>query len=145
MSKWAWLFRTSELKAIWIIRLLVGGVFLSEGIQKFLFPSELGFGRFLKIGLPAPEFLAGFVGVTEITGGVLILFGLLVRPAAVALIVDMIVALLSTKVPILLHEGFWKAAHEARTDISMLLGCLFILMGGAGRWSFDDRISKRRL
>jgi putative oxidoreductase len=81
-----------------LIRLIVGGVFLSEGIQKFLFPDENGVGRLAKIGIPSPEFTAPFVGVVEIVCGVLILFGLLTRLAAIPLIIDMLVAIISTPV-----------------------------------------------
>ncbi|KFA92676.1 DoxX family protein [Archangium violaceum] len=124
-----------------LIRVMVGAVFLSEGIQKFLYPGELGVGRFTKIGLPAPEVLAPFVGVVEIIGGTLLLLGLLTRLAAVPLIIDMLVAIASTKVPILLSRGFWSMAHESRTDFSMLLGSIFLLLVGAGPWSVDARLS----
>jgi putative oxidoreductase len=123
--------------AVLLIRLLVGAVFVAEGIQKFLFPADLGVGRFTKIGIPLPDVLAPFVGVVEIGGGLFLLLGLLTRLAAVPLIVDMLVALSTTKIPILLKEGFWKMAHEARTDWSMLLGSLFLLLVGAGAWSLD--------
>jgi uncharacterized membrane protein YphA (DoxX/SURF4 family) len=128
--------------AVWLIRLLVGAVFVSEGIQKFLFPAELGVGRFTKIGLPAPEVLAPFVGVVEIVGGVLLLLGLCTRLASVALIIDMLVAITTTKMPLLLTDGVWKMAHEARTDWSMLLGALFLLLAGVGSWSLDARLAR---
>ena len=120
-----------------LIRALVGGVFLSEGIQKFLFPNEIGAGRFAKIGQPAPEFLASLVGVFEIVGGALVLLGFFTRLAVIPLIVVMTVAIFATKVPILLESGFWKMAHESRTDFSMLLGSIFLLLNGAGQWSLD--------
>jgi uncharacterized membrane protein YphA (DoxX/SURF4 family) len=123
-----------------LIRLLVGAVFLSEGIQKFLFPKDLGVGRFVKIGIPAPQVMAPFVGVIEIVCGALIIIGLLTRFAAIALIIDMLVAISTTKVPILLKNGFWAMAHEARTDYAMLLGAIFLLIVGAGRASIDARI-----
>ncbi|WP_395807962.1 DoxX family protein [Archangium minus] len=126
-----------------LIRVMVGAVFLSEGIQKFLFPGELGVGRFTKIGLPAPEVLAPFVGVVEIVGGTLLLLGLMTRLAAVPLIINMLVAIASTKVPILLQRGFWNMAHDSRTDFSMLLGSLFLLLVGAGPRSLDARLSAR--
>jgi uncharacterized membrane protein YphA (DoxX/SURF4 family) len=122
---------------VWLIRLLVGAVFVSEGIQKFLFPAELGVGRFTKIGIPAPEMLAPFVGGVEIVGGLLLLLGLFTRLASMALIIDMLVAIATTKIPMLLKDGVWKMAHEARTDWSMLLGALFLLVVGAGAWSLD--------
>src|ERR1700722_7022096 len=99
-----------------LVRLLVGVVFLSEGIQKFLYPEALGVGRFSKIGIPAPGVLAPFVGVVEIGCGTLLIAGLLTRAAAIPLMVDMVVAIATTKLPILLRSGFWAMAHEARTD-----------------------------
>lgn len=126
-----------------LIRLVVGGVFLSEGIQKFLYPAVRGAGRFAKIGLPSPEVLGTFVGTVEIVCGVLVLLGLLTRLAVVPLIVVMLVALASTKLPILLESGFWKAAHDSRTDFSMLLGSLFLLTVGAGPLSLDRWIFRK--
>jgi putative oxidoreductase len=111
-----------------LIRFMVGVVFLSEGIQKFLFPADLGVGRFEKIGIPAPHLLAPFVGIVEVLCGALILFGLLSRLATIPLLIDMTVAILLTKLPILLKSGFWKMAHEARTDFCMILGLLFLLV-----------------
>lgn len=132
--------RTTAPPATVLIRLMVGAVFLSEGIQKFLFYGR-GSGRFVEIGLPAPELLGPFVGGVEIVAGTLVLLGLLTRVAAVPLLVIMVVALASTKWPILMERGFWAAAHEARTDWSMFLGSLLLLIEGAGPWSFDARRS----
>src|SRR5437899_2720042 len=96
-------FLASHAPAVVIlIRLMLGGVFLSEGLQKFLYPDALGVGRFSKIGIPAPEVMAPFVGVCEIGCGILFLLGLLTRLAAIPMIIDMLVALATTKVPILL-------------------------------------------
>ena len=129
--------------AVILIRLIVGVVFLSEGIQKFLFPDELAAGRFAKIGLPNPEFLGPFVGTFEVACGAAVLAGLLTRLAAVPLITIMLVALATTKVPILASKGFWAMAHEARTDWSMLLGSIFLLIVGAGPWSMDRLLGSR--
>ena len=131
--------RTAAPASTLLIRLMVGCVFVSEGIQKFLFPGEIGSGRFAKIGLPASETLATLVGVTEILCGALIIIGLFTRLAAVPLMIVMLVAITSTKIPILLESGFWKMAHESRTDFSMLLGSIFLLINGAGQWSLDAR------
>lgn len=135
--------RTTAPAATLLIRLMIGCVFLSEGIQKFLFPNEVGAGRFSKIGLPAPEVLAPFVGSFEIVCGTLVLLGLLTRLAVIPLLAIMAVAISTTKVPILLASGFWKMAHEARTDFSMAMGTLFLLLVGAGKWSLDSWWSKR--
>ncbi|HVO74978.1 MAG TPA: DoxX family protein [Ignavibacteriaceae bacterium] len=131
--------------SIIFIRLIVGAVFLSEGIQKFLFSEELGVGRFTKIGIPVPEFSAPFVGVFEILCGLLILIGLFTRLASIPMIINMIVAISTTKIPILLNEGFWKMAHEARTDFSMLLGSIFLLIVGGGRISIDYLLSIKKI
>src|SRR5262252_9110989 len=100
------LVATDAPAAVILVRLIVGAVFLSEGIQKFLYPDALGVGRFTKIGIPAPEIMAPFVGVCEVVCGVLFLLGLLTRFAAATMIINMLVAISTTKVPMLLNEGF---------------------------------------
>ena len=154
MSLYQKLVTTNVPAAVILIRLTVGGVFLSEGVQKFLFSDENGVGRFVKIGIPSPEIMAPFVGIVEVVCGALILFGFLTRLAAIPLIIDMLVAILSTKIPILLghgfwgfslrnvpYYGFWGMAHEARTDFAMLLGSIFLLIVGAGVMSIDSRLA----
>lgn len=125
-----------------VIRALVGGVFLLEGIKKFLFVAQWGAGRFAKIGIPAPHIMAPFVGVVEVICGLLLLVGLLTRLSAIPLIIDITVAICSTKIPILMKSGFWPMEAEARTDYSMLLGLIFLLIAGAGPWSVDARLSQ---
>ncbi len=131
-------------RSVILVRLLVGGVFFSEGVQKFLFAASLGVGRFEKIGIPRPEVMAPFVGVVEILFGAMILIGLLTRLAAIPLLIDISVAIATTKLPMLVKQGFWAMAHEARTDFSMLLGLLFLLSVGAGAWSVDAKLGGRR-
>ncbi|MFZ1134747.1 MAG: DoxX family protein [Candidatus Korobacteraceae bacterium] len=137
-----WLFNSRAPSAVLLIRLLVGWVFLSEGIQKFLYPAALGVGRFEKIGIPAPAFSALFVGVVEIVCGTLLIVGLLTRLATIPLIIDISVAILTTKIPMLAKSGFWATMHEARTDYCMLLGLIFLLITGAGRLSLDARLDE---
>lgn len=140
--------------AVFLIRLLVGGVFLSEGIQKFLFPDALGAGRFAKIGIPAPHVMGPFVGSVEIVCGTLVIVGLATRLAAIPLLITICTALVSTKLPVLLGAsvwgfalpklasyGFWSMLHEARADLSMLFGLVFLLIVGAGTWSLDARLA----
>jgi uncharacterized membrane protein YphA (DoxX/SURF4 family) len=147
---------TTAQAAVLLIRLMVGGIFLSEGIQKFLFPDSGGVGRFAKIGIPHPEIMAPFVGGVEIVCGALILLGWLTRLAAIPLMINIAVAILSTKVPILIGHGFWHFSqpkvnqygvwgmlHEGRADFSMLLGSLFLLIVGAGSISIDARTPKK--
>ena len=127
-----------------LIRLVVGWVFLSEGIQKFLFPAALGAGRFAQIGIPNPQIMAPFVGAVEILFGGLLILGLFTRLATVPLLIVISVAIRTTKVPILMKQGWWAAQAEARTDYSMLMGLLFLLIVGAGAWSFDARLAGSR-
>jgi len=144
------LMRTDSSKATILIRLMVGAVFLSEGIQKFLYPVARGVGRFDKMGFPSPEFFANFVGVFEVLGGFLILLGLLTRGGALLTFIIMSVAIVVTKIPIGLGHsfgpfvlrdlhtyGFWAMAHEMRTDFAMWLGSLFLLIRGGGSLSVD--------
>jgi uncharacterized membrane protein YphA (DoxX/SURF4 family) len=126
-------------------RLIVGLVFLSEGIQKFIIPELVGAGRFEKIGFTNPEFLAEFVASFEIVCGVLILIGFSVRIAAIPLFTIMITALSTTKIPILMEHGFWKMAHDSRTDFAMTLLIIFLLIYGAGRLSVDYLIQRKIL
>jgi putative oxidoreductase len=132
------LFKGEAQHYIIFVRLIVGAVFLSEGIQKFLFPDAQGIGRFIRIGIPAPEIMAPFVGAVEVICGLLVILGLFTQLASIPLIIDMLVAMFSTKIPILIEKGFWSMAHEARTDWSMLFGALFLLMAGSGKWSLDN-------
>jgi putative oxidoreductase len=135
-----------------LIRVMVGAVFLAEGMQKFIYPAEVGAGRFAKIGIPQPELLAPFVGSVEVVCGTLVLFGLFTRWAVVPLLGVMAVALVTTKLPILLghslgpfqlrqlpYYGLWGFAHETRTDFSMIMGSLFLLLAGPGPLSIDER------
>jgi putative oxidoreductase len=152
----AWGRRTTPLAAVFLIRLVVGGVFLVEGRLKFMFPDELAAGRFAKIGLPAPGFFGPFVGGVEVVCGALLILGLLTRLAALPLLIDISVALISTKLTVLLGHGFgpfsvMKAPHygllgmihEGRTDLAMFFGLLFLLVVGAGGISFDAAFGKR--
>jgi putative oxidoreductase len=156
-SLWGRLLDTKAPRATVLIRVVVGVVFASEGIQKFLRPDALGVGRFAKIGIPAPEVMGPFVGVVETVCGLFILTGLVTRLAAIPLIIDMLVAIASTKVPILIGRGyflfsnpfasktgFWSMLHEARADLSMILGSGFLLLVGAGAWSLDAILERRR-
>ena len=123
---------------------MVRAVFLSEGIQKFLFADQLGAGRFAKIGLPAPQLLlAPMVGGFEIVCGALVILGWFTRRAALPLLAVIGTAIVTTKLPMLAHDGFWKAAHEARADYAMLLGLLFLLIAGGGGWSVDAAASSK--
>jgi len=143
MSLFRRILASTAPRATILIRFVAGSIFLSEGVQKFLFPDTLGVGRFAKIGIPSPSFTAPFVGVVENVCGALMIFGLLTRLAAVPLLIDIAVAIATTKVPMLFDKGFWAAAHEARTDLSMLFGLVFLLIVGSGPWSIDTHLSRQ--
>ncbi len=136
------IIHTTASNTTLLIRLMVGAVFLSEGIQKFLFPASRGAGRFAKIGLPSPEFLGTFVGTFEVLCGTLVLLGLLTRLASIPLLIIVLVAMATTKAELLANDGFWSMLHDSRTDWAMLLGSLFLLIEGGGSRSLDQRLTR---
>jgi len=149
-----WLLRppTDGPAATLLLRLMAGGVFLSEGILKFVYANQ-GVGRFTMLGFPWPAATATFVGGLEIAGGLLLLAGLCTRLIAVPFVIEMIVAILTTKVALYLGTsplplppappkvGFWAVMHETRSDWAQLLTVGFLLLAGPGRWSLDARLS----
>lgn len=151
------LIQTDESKSTILIRFLVGVVFLSEGIQKFMYPALRGSGRFESIGIPYPEFTGYMVGGFEVLCGLLVLMGFLTRMAVIPLVFIMLTALFTTKLPILLGTGFWGLSlrelehygllsmlHESRNDLAMLIGSIFLWIKGGGYWSVDFRIQKKK-
>jgi len=153
---WTTILRSRASGWTILVRLLVGlVVFFPEGIQKLAFPEALGAGRFAAIGIPYPEVMGPFVGVVEIVCGALIIAGLFTRLASVPLLIIMVVAIVSTKIPMwfghdvwIFHVakmnryGVWSMLHEARTDLCMFVGALYLLIEGAGAWSLDAALSR---
>lgn len=137
------LFETTSAPCTIIVRLMVGLVFLTEGIQKFLFADAYGAGRFAQIGIPHPHLLGPFVGGVEVLCGALILLGFLTRAASVPLLAVIIVALLTTKLNMLGEQGLWLTLHNSRTDWAMLLGTIYLLINGGGAYSYDYTLSLR--
>lgn len=135
------LARSDAPASILLVRCVVGAVFLLEGCLKFHDPAVFGAGRFAKIGIPFPSFSAPFDGVFEIVCGIALMAGFLTRLAAIPMIINMVVAISSTKMPLLLHAGFWKAAHEARLDVAMLCSCVCLLLVGSGPIALDARLA----
>jgi uncharacterized membrane protein YphA (DoxX/SURF4 family) len=137
------------------MRVMAGGVFLSEGIIKFVFANQ-GVGRFTKLGFPMPDFTASFIGGLEIVGGLLLIAGLLTRLAAIPFAIEMVVAILATKVALFLgtsplplppsppRTGMWAVLHESRSDWAQLLTSLYLVIVGPGRWSLDALLHRRR-
>jgi uncharacterized membrane protein YphA (DoxX/SURF4 family) len=154
LIRWVFVPPVDPPRATYLLRLMAGGVFLSEGILKFVYANQ-GVGRFMRLGMPVPEFTATFVGTLEIVGGLCLIFGLLTRAFAIAFIVEMIVAILTTKVSLYLgtsplpappappRAGFWAVMHETRSDYAQLLSCAFLLVAGPGPWSVDALLQRR--
>jgi putative oxidoreductase len=138
-----------------LLRFMAGSVFLWEGVMKFVFPN-LGAGRFTKLGFPAPHFTANADALIEIGGGILLMLGFLSRPVALAFIIEMIVAIASTKIPMYLGTyplalppvppqiGFWAVLHEVRSEYAQLFTSLFVLLAGPGRWSIDAYFQQKQ-
>lgn len=139
------IFRTRKTRSFILIRIILGLVFLSEGIQKFLYPDIVGVGRFETIGIDYATFFAYFVAVFEISCGVLVLVGLLTRIAVVPLLIIMLTAIVTTKLPILANQGFWFMAHAARTDFAMTVLLIFLLIYGPGKYSIDTLFYREKV
>jgi putative oxidoreductase len=142
-------------KSTLLLRLMAGGVFFWEGILKFVYVNQ-GVGRFTKLGMPFPHFTAAFVGWLEIVGGLMLLSGLMTRLIAVPFIVEMIVAILSTKISLYLgtyplplpssppQVGAWAVLHEIRADYAQIMTTAFLLINGPGPWSLDALFQRER-
>ena len=153
-----WLFNppVDGPRAIILLRLMAGAVFFWEGVMKFVFPNQ-GVGRFTKLGFPAPHFTATADGWFEIVGGLLLLTGLLTRFITIPFVIEMIVAMASTKIPMYLGTsplplppvppqiGFWAVLHEIRSEYAQLFTCAFLALVGPGRWSVDALLARRRV
>jgi putative oxidoreductase len=132
---------SSNIRSIIFIRVAVGLIFFTQGILKYIDP-HMGVMRFTRIGFPMPDFMAHFVGAVEIVCGLLVLVGLLTRLASIPLLIVILTAIATTKIPELFHpaQGFWFMVSDARTDFAMTMSLLFLINVGGGSWSFDARI-----
>jgi len=152
----SWLIQppTTGPRSIFILRLMAGGVFFWEGLLKFVYTNQ-GVGRFTKLGIPLPHETATFVACLEIGGGLLLLAGLGTRLIAIPFVIEMIVAILATKIGIFLGTsslaplsappkiGIWAVLHEIRSEYAQLLTTLFLLVNGPGKWSLDAFLQRR--
>ncbi len=150
MTAWLLSPESTAPRATWLIRLMAGGVFLSEGILKFVYTNQ-GVGRFTKLGFPMPDKLATAIALFEIVGGLMLLAGLYTRIVALLFAAEMVAAILTTKVTLFLGTsplpmppsppklGIWAVLHETRSDWAQLLCCVFLTIVGAGAASLDAR------
>ena len=142
-------------RATILIRVMAGTVFFWEGVMKFVFANQ-GVGRFTKLGFPAPHFTATADGWFEIVGGLLLVTGLMTRLIAIPFVIEMLVAMASTKIPLYLGTsplplppvppqiGFWAVLHEIRSEYAQLASCAFLMLSGPGRWSIDALIQRHK-
>ena len=149
-SAWTWVLHppVAGPRAMIVVRMMAGAVFFWEGILKFVYANQ-GVGRFTKLGLPFPVFTANFVGGLEIVGGVLLILGLGTRLIAIPFIIEMLVAMLSTKPRLFLgtlplapppvppQVGIWAVLHEIRSEYAQIMSSIFLLISGPGPWSLD--------
>jgi uncharacterized membrane protein YphA (DoxX/SURF4 family) len=134
---------------------MAGGVFFWEGLLKFFYTNQ-GVGRFTKLGIPFPHVTATFIGGLEIVCGLLLLAGLTTRLIAIPFVMEMIVAILFTKISLYLgtsplplppvppQVGFWAVLHEIRSEYAQLLTVIFLLVNGPGKWSLDAALQRWR-
>jgi putative oxidoreductase len=129
-------------RSLWLVRIAVGLIFLTQGILKYLDPN-MGVVRFTRIGFPHPYFTAHFVGTFEILCGFLLLIGLWTRLASIPLFVVITTAIATTKIPELFraNQGFWYMVSDARTDFAMFCCLIFLISVGGGLWSIDARLA----
>lgn len=150
------ILETDAARTTVLIRIMVGIIVLSEGVQKLLFPAIRGAGRFEEMGFPYSEFFGYFIGSFEILAGLFIVFGFLTRAGSFITLIIMSFAIVITKFPIAFGEsfgpfilrdlniyGFWSMAHEIRVDFALLLGSIFLIFKGGGRWSFDRMLYRK--
>jgi len=127
---------------------MAGGVFFWEGLLKFVYVNQ-GVGRFTKLGIPYPQYTATSIGCLEIVGGLLLISGLMTRLISIPFVIEMIVAILTTKISLYLGTyplplppappkiGAWAVLHEIRSDYAQILTTIFLLVNGPGKWSLD--------
>ncbi len=156
ITRWLSTPPTNGPWSIIFVRLMVGGVFLWEGIGKFHFAS-LGVGRFTLLGFPMPGAMSAGIGLLESVGGACLIVGVLTRPFAILFIGEMIGVLITTKVSLYLGQsplplppvppqfGMWAVLHETRSDYAQLMSSLFLLFAGPGTLALDAYFASRKL
>ncbi len=120
-----------------VLRVVIGGLFIWHGIDKFDVGISMIEDMFRMWGVPAPGLTAPLTAVVEIVAGVMLVLGLGTRVAATALSVVMIGALIYVKQDLGIISS--EPMPGAELDLAMLAGLIAILVLGPGRVSLDDR------
>ncbi len=120
------------------LRVIAGGMMIHNGVGKL--DDVQGFASYVvsqTMGLPFPTFLTYCAAYTEIIGAVLLILGLLTRPAAIGLLFTMVMAVYFH----ICEDGFVIASFEtAALYAGMYLFCVF---NGGGTFSIDHLIAKQ--
>jgi len=134
---------TEGLRSVLLVRIAVGLIFFTQGILKYIDPN-MGVVRFTRIGFPHPYFTAHFVGTFEVLCGLLLFLGLWTRLVSIPLLIVIITAIATTKMPELFHanQGFWHMVSDARTDFAMFCCLVFLISVGGGSWSLDATLAR---
>ena len=156
-ERWNWLWETpvDGPDATLLLRIMAGTVFSWEGVLKFVLKNQ-GVGRFTKLGFPFPGPTATFVAIVEIVGGSLMVAGWQTRVVSIVFVIEMLVAMLSTKITMFLgisplplpsvppQTGLWAVLHEIRSEYAQMFIALFLMLQGPGRLSLDKWQRDRR-
>jgi putative oxidoreductase len=136
------LLNTRAGYGITVLRIIVGIIFMAHGSQK-LFGMFGGYGLegtgqyMASLGLNPGYLMALMSGSAEFFGGLGLVVGLLARPAAVVLIVMLVIAILSVHI----HNGLFMANNGYEFALALLGGAIAVLIEGAGRLSLDRSIA----
>lgn len=127
--------KAHKSKALLVLRIAAGIIFIMHGYGKLTGnPSiEMFSGMLANMGWPAPMFFAWVVALVEFFGGIAILFGILTRPAAILLAIDMLVAFLGAK------HGAFPAGDP---DFALLGISIALALMGPGRCSIAKMMMK---
>lgn len=128
---------------ITVLRIIVGIIFMAHGSQKlfgwFGGGGLSGTAQFMEsLGLTPATLMAALSGGAEFFGGLALVIGLLVRPAAVALIGLLVVAIFSVHI----NNGLFMQNNGYEFALALLGGAVAVLFEGAGRASVDAAISR---
>lgn len=132
-----WISRQAWLAPI-VVRVIVGFLMLAHGIDKVSGGTSgiAGFGEFLtSAGFPAGVAWAWLVTLLELVGGAMLILGLMARPIAVLMTVELLVAITIATGGNGLISGEQGVGFER--DLTYIMGFLVVILAGPGRFSLD--------